>query len=188
MAETGARNAEELITAGQPVRYLGKKETEDSGSLDPETGQGASFEDQVHAVQMVELEVDTETGAVRVLKMTTAVDAGRVINPLSLIGQLEGGADQGVGWALREEYVAGQTKDWVTFKFPTVVHSFEQQVIIRETPRRKGPLGAVGVGEMTMVPTAPAVVNAIKDAIGVFICDLPATPGKVLAALRSRQD
>jgi aldehyde oxidoreductase len=66
------------------------------------------------------LEVDTESGEVKVLKMTTAVDAGPVINPNNLTGQLEGGADMGVGLALREEYVAGQTKDWRTFKFPTM--------------------------------------------------------------------
>ena len=82
------------------------------------------MESQVHAVQLVESEVDTETGEVRVLKMTTAVDSGPVINPMNLTGQLEGGADMGVGLALREEYVAGETKDWRTFKFPTIGTSF----------------------------------------------------------------
>jgi aldehyde oxidoreductase len=183
MAETGANTAGELKAGGKPVRYLGSKKNEASGPLDPKTGQGPSFESQVHAVQLVELEVDTESGEVRVLKMTTAVDAGPVINPLNLTGQLEGGADMGVGWALREQYVAGQTKDWRTFKFPTISKSFPQEVIIRETPRPKGPLGCTGVGEMCMVPTAPAVINGIKDAIGAYVCDLPATPDKVLAAI-----
>ncbi len=185
MAETGAQTAGELKAAEKPVRYLGRKKNEDSGPLDPKTGQGPSFESQVHAVQMVELEVDTETGEVKVLKMTTAVDAGPVINPNNLTGQLEGGADMGVGLALREQYIAGETKDWRTFKFPTIRDSFPQEVIIRETPRPKGPLGCTGVGEMCLVPTAPAVINAVKDAVGVFICDLPATPDKVLAALAS---
>ncbi|MFZ5584564.1 MAG: molybdopterin-dependent oxidoreductase [Thermodesulfobacteriota bacterium] len=183
MALTGARTAAELIAAGQPARYLGHKKNEDAGPLDPATGQGPSFESQVHAAQMVELEVDAATGAVKVLKMTTAVDAGPVINPLNLTGQLEGGADMGVGLALREVYVAGQTRDWRTFRFPTIADSFAQEVIIRQTPRPKGPLGCTGVGEMCLVPTAPAVINAIKDAIGVFITDLPATPDKVLAAI-----
>ncbi|MBI5522196.1 MAG: molybdopterin-dependent oxidoreductase [Desulfarculus sp.] len=187
MAETGAATAAQLKAAGRPARYLGSKKNEDAGPLDPQTGQGPSFESQVHAVQLVELEVDIQTGAVRVLKMTTAVDAGPVINPLNLTGQLEGGADMGVGLALRERYVAGQTKDWRTFKFPTIADSFAHEVIIRETPRPKGPLGCTGVGEMCLVPTAPAVINAIKNAIGVFICDLPATPDKVLAALDGRQ-
>ena len=115
--------------------------------------------------------------------MTTAVDAGTVINPQNLEGQLEGGVDQGLGYALREEYVAGQTKDWITFRFPTITTACEMEHIIRETPRIKGTLGATGVGEMTMVPTAPAVTNAISNACGARVRHLPATPDKVLAAL-----
>ncbi len=187
MQETGARTAEALSAAGKPTRYLGRKKNEDAGPLDPKTGQGPSFESQVHAVQMAELEVDTEKGAVRVLKMTTAVDAGTVINPQNLTGQLEGGLDMGVGYALREQYIAGQTRDWLTFKFPTIRNSFEMETIIRETPRPKGPMGATGVGEMCMVPTAPAVINGIKNAVGVWICDLPATPAKVLNALAAKK-
>ena len=183
MDETGAHTAAELEAAGKPVRYMGTKKMKDAGPLDPATGQGPSFESQVHAVQLVELEVDTETGDVRIVKMTNAVDAGPVINPNNLTGQMDGGTDMGVGWALREEYVAGETRDWLTFKFPRFKDTFPQEIIIRETPRPNGPLGCTGVGEMCMVPTAPAVINGIKDAIGVFICELPATPEKVLAAL-----
>ena len=183
MDQTGAKTGPELEAAGKPVRYQGSKKNEPAGALDPETGQGPSMESQVHAVQLVELEADSETGEVRILKMTTAVDAGPVINPNNLTGQLEGGADMGVGLALREIYVAGETKDWRTFKFPTLATSFPQEVIILETPRENGTLGATGVGEMCLVPTAPAVINGIHDAIGAFITDLPATPDKVLAAL-----
>jgi aldehyde oxidoreductase len=100
---------------------------------------------------------------------------------------LHGGMDQGVGYALREEYIHGQTKDWKTFKFPTMKTSFDMGVIINETPRVKGPLGATGVGEMTMVTTAPAIINAIYDACGVRIYDLPATPEKVKAALAAKK-
>jgi aldehyde oxidoreductase len=91
--------------------------------------------------------------------------------------------DQGVGFALREQYIHGQTKDWVTFKFPTMKTAFDTEVIIRETPRLRGTLGSTGIGEMTMVSTAPAVINAIKDACDVRIYDLPATPDKIKAAL-----
>jgi aldehyde oxidoreductase len=132
---------------------------------------------------MAEVEVNTETGEVKVLKITSAVDAGPVINPLNLEGQNEGGMDQGVGWALREHYIHGKSKDWITFKFPTIENSFDTDHIIRETPRVRGPLGATGIGEMTMTSTAPAVINAIKDACGVWIYDLPATPDKVKGAL-----
>ena len=188
MAETGAKTSAELEAAGKPARYQGTKKMSDAGTLDPETGQGPSFESQVHAVQLVELEVDNENGKVKIFKMTTAVDAGPVINPQNLTGQIEGGADMGVGLALREEYIAGETKDWRTFKYPTMATSFPQEVIIRETPRPNGTLGCTGVGEMCLVPTAPAVINGIKDAIGVFITDLPATPDKVLAALGSKEN
>jgi aldehyde oxidoreductase len=185
MQETGAKTSQDLEAAGRPVRYIGRKKNEDEGPLDPQTGKGPSFESQVHAVQMVELEVDTATGKVNILKMTTAVDAGPVINPQSLTGQLEGGMDMGVGYALREAYVAGKTLDWGTFQFPKIKDAFDMEVIIRETPRPKGTLGATGVGEMCMVPTAPAVVNAIHNATGVWICELPATPGKIKAALEA---
>ncbi|KAB2891456.1 MAG: molybdopterin-dependent oxidoreductase [Desulfobulbaceae bacterium] len=183
MAETGAATGAELEKAGKGRRYLGRKKNEDAGPLDPQTGQGPSFESQVHAVQLVELEVDTASGKVRVLKMTTAVDAGPVINPQNLTGQLEGGMDMGVGFARREEYVAGKTKDWVSFKFPTIRDHFRMETIIRETPRPKGPLGVTGIGEMCMVPTAPAVINAIRNAAGVWITELPATPDRIKAAL-----
>ena len=183
MAETGAKNGQELEAAGKPRRYLGRKKNIAGTPLDPETGQGPNFETQVHAVQMAEVEVDTETGQVRVVKMTTAVDAGTVINPQNLTGQLEGGMDMGVGYALREEYIAGQTSDWRNFKFPSMETSFDMEVVVLETPRETGPLGATGVGEMCMVPTAPAVLNAIDDACGARVTSLPATPDKVKAAL-----
>jgi aldehyde oxidoreductase len=92
--------------------------------------------------------------------------------------------DMGTGLALREQYIAGQTKDWVSFKFPSMRTSFDMEVIVRETPRIHGPKGAVGVGEMTLVPTAPAIMNAVEDACGARITALPATPEKVKAALQ----
>lgn len=183
MSETGATTHEELKQAGRPTRYIGTKATFEKGTADPETGQGPSFESQIHALQLAEVEVNTETGEVKVLKMTTAVDGGPVIHPQNFEGQLEGGADMGAGFALREEYIAGQTNDWVTFKFPSFQTAFDMELIIKETPRMRGTKGSVGVGEMTMVPTAPAIISAIKDAIGVWIYELPATPDKIKAAL-----
>ena len=186
MDKTGAKNGLELEAVGEARRFLGQKKNEDAGALDSKTGQGPSFESQVHCVQIAEVEVDMETGKTKVLKMTTAVDAGKVINPQNLTGQLEGGMDMGVGYALREEYIAGKTKDWLTFKFPTIKEYFEKEIVVLETPRPKGPLGATGIGEMCMLPTAPAVINAIKDATGIWVTSLPATPDKVKAALAAR--
>ncbi|AFM41609.1 aerobic-type carbon monoxide dehydrogenase, large subunit CoxL/CutL-like protein [Desulfosporosinus acidiphilus SJ4] len=188
MTDFGAATYQELIEAGQSVRYVGTKSTQEKGSLDSKTGQGPSFESQVHALQLAEVEVNLETGHVKILKMTTAVDSGPVINPQSYEGQLEGGADMGAGFALREQYIAGQTKDWITFKFPSIRTSFPMESVIRETPRVHGTgKGSTGVGEMTMVPTAPAIISAIKDAIGLWICDLPATPDKIKAALQQHE-
>ena len=188
MQATGARNSEELLAAGKPKRYVGWKKIEDAGPMDPKTGQGPSFVSDIHGVQMVELAVDMESGDVTILKITAAVDAGTVINPQNLTGQLEGGMDMGVGYALREEYVPGKTTDLVNCKFPSIRNSFEMETILTETPRLKGPLGATGVGEMCLVPTAPAVINAIKNATGVWICDLPATPHKIKAALAALKE
>ena len=183
MDEAGGKTYRALKEAGKPTRYPGEKRILEVAPLDPETGHGPSFESQVHALQMAEVEVNVETGRVTVLKMTTAVDAGPVINPQNLIGQIEGGADMGVGYALREEYVAGKSRDWVSFKFPTMKTAFPMDTIIRETPRTRGTLGATGVGEMAMTSTAPAVINAIKDACGVWIHELPATPQRIKEAL-----
>lgn len=183
MEETGAKTRKELEAAGRPVRYIGTKSTHQAGPLDPQTGQGSSYESEVHCVQMAEVEVNMETGEAKVIKMTTAVDSGPVINRLNYEGQLEGGADMGAGFALREEYIADKTKDWRTFKFPTIETAFDMEHIITETPRMYGTRGSTGVGEMTMLPTAPAVISAIHDAVGVWICDPPATPDKIKAAL-----
>jgi len=187
MNEAGTKTYAGLNKAGKPIKYEGVKKIEGNFVLDPKTGQGASFESDVHNIQMAEVEVNTDTGEVRVLKMTTAVDAGTVLHPKNLEGQLEGGMDQGVGYALREEYILGKTKDWVTFKFPTMKTAFEMEIIARETPRVNGPLGATGIGEMTMVSTAPAVTNAIYNACGVRIYNLPATPEKIKVALGKRK-
>lgn len=185
MDEVGAKTHAAFIAADRPTRYVGHKSTLSTAPLDPVTGQGPSSDSDVHAIQLAEVEVDTETGAVRVVKMTAAVDAGPVINPNNLEGQMHGGMDMGVGYALRERYVAGKTTDWRTFPFPSMKTAFDMRVITRETPRKRGTLGATGVGEMAMVSTAPAVINAIYNACGVWITDLPATPDKVKAALEA---
>ncbi len=183
MREAGTSSYAGLKKAGKPTRYQGTHKNRGAARPDPKTGLGDSFVSDVHNIQMAEVEVNTETGEVRVLKMTTAVDAGTIINPQAFEGQLEGGMDQGVGYALREEYVHGKMRDYVAFKFPTIRNSFDSEIITRETPRKNGPLGATGIGEMTMVSTAPAVINAIYNACGARVYKIPATPDKVKAAL-----
>jgi len=186
MDEAGGKTYAALKKAGKPYRYIGIKKNSE-GKFDPATGQGANNESIVHNIQMAEVEVNTGTGDVKVLKMTTVVDAGVIINPQAAEGQLEGGMDQGIGFALREEYIHGKTNDWKTFKFPTIEMMPETEIIFQETPRPTGTLGATGIGEMTMISTAPSITNAIYNACGVRINHLPATPDKVkkgLAALK----
>jgi aldehyde oxidoreductase len=178
MKEAGAKTFKDLIKAGKPTRYLGSHSLQHTG-MDKETGQGEFFISRCHGVQMAE---------VRVLKMTAVVDAGTIINPLVVIGQIEGGMDMGAGLALREKYVHGETVDWVTYKYPTIKDAFEKETILLESPRKNGPLGATGVGEFTLMPTAPSILNAIDNAIGVRIYNLPATPEKILEGLKAKKD
>lgn len=185
MDEVGAKTFKAFASAGKPTRYVGNRSTFQTAPLNPKTGQGPSTESDTHAIQLAEVAVNTETGEIKVLKMTAVVDAGPVINPNNLTGQMEGGMDMGVGYALREQYIAGETKDWRTFKFPTMKTAFDMEVICRQTHRKRGTLGSTGVGEMSMVSTAPAVINAIENACGALINNLPATPDKVLAAIKA---
>jgi aldehyde oxidoreductase len=187
MAETGAKTYAGLKSAGKPVRYEGTFANPGPGGIDPKTGQGKDFVSEVQNLQLAEVEVNLETGETRVIKMTSIVDAGRIINPQAVEGQLEGGMDQGVGYALREEYIHGKTSDWVNFKFPTIQQSFDSDVIMLETPRSNGPLGAIGIGEMSMNSTAPAIINAIYNACGARIYAIPATPQKVKKALEAKK-
>ncbi len=185
MDEAKTKTYTGLKAAGKPTRYEGHYAAEGADKFDPVTGQGPNYATECHNIQLCEVEVNTETGEARVLKITSAIDAGPVINPPVFEGQLEGGMDQGVGYSLREEYVHGKSVDYVTFKFPMIRDSFEMVNIIRETPRSIGYLKTTGIGEMTMTSTAPAVINAIYDACGARIYDLPATPAKIKKALKA---
>ena len=143
-----------------------------------------------YATQGAEVEVDTETGDVRILKLVAVTDVGKVINQQTLRGQTYGALAQGVGYALYEQV---QTRggrilnpNFTDYKIPTAVEmDFPIELEFIETDEPTGPYGVKGVGEPGLTPTAPAIANAIYDAIGVRIRDLPITPEKVLAALRS---
>ncbi len=187
MRETGTKSYAGLKSVGKPTRYEGSVTNPGPGGLDPKTGQGNDYISEVQNLQLAEVEVNIETGEAQVVKMTSIVDAGTIINPQAVEGQLEGGMDQGVGYALREQYIHGKTSDWVNFKFPTIQNSFDSEVILLETPRNNGPLGAIGVGEMSMNSTAPAIINAIYNACGARIYSLPATPEKVKEALETQK-
>nr|MBA2338638.1 molybdopterin-dependent oxidoreductase [Acidimicrobiia bacterium] len=152
-----------------------------------ENGQGEPYAVFGFGAQLTELEVDLELGTVRLLKITAAHDVGRAVNPGLVEGQIEGGIAQGIGMALMEEYVPGRTDNLHDYLIPTIGDVPEVVSILVESNDPLGPYGAKGIGEHALVPTAPSILNALRDAIGVGIRTLPATPDRVLAAIRSAQ-
>jgi len=152
--------------------------------LDPETGEGIPFGTYTFATHLAMVEVDTETGAVRVEKIAAAQDVGKAINPESVLGQIHGGVGMGLGLALMEEFRPGQTLSMSEYHIPTSLDIPQIQGFIVEDPEPTGPFGAKGMGEPSGAPTAPAIVNAISDAIGQRIERLPADPEAVRAAVR----
>jgi CO/xanthine dehydrogenase Mo-binding subunit/aerobic-type carbon monoxide dehydrogenase small subunit (CoxS/CutS family) len=159
------------------------------GYFDPPTtpldedGQGMPYATYGFAAQVAEVEVDLDLGTVKVLKMHAAHDVGRAINPTEVEGQVHGGIVQGLGMALMEEYHSGQTDNLHDYLIPTVGDAPPIVVHIIEDPEPLGPYGAKGVGEPALIPTAPAILNAIRHATGVRITHVPATPARVRKAL-----
>ena len=143
-----------------------------------------------YGVHGVEVEVDRETGQVKILNYIAAHDVGKAINPMLLEGQIYGGGLMGIGYALGETmiYEKGHLKNgnFLDYKMPTAKDVPPVQAVIVETDEQAGPFGAKGIGEPGLVPTAPAIANAIYDAVGVRIRDLPITPEKVLRALQEK--
>jgi xanthine dehydrogenase molybdenum-binding subunit len=139
----------------------------------------------------VEVEVDKETGQVKILNYIAAHDVGKALNPMLLEGQIYGGGLQGIGYALGERMIfeKGVLKNgnFLDYKMPTAKDVPPVQAVIVETDEQDGPFGAKGIGEPGLVPTAPAIANAIYDAIGVRIKDLPITPEKILKALKEKE-
>lgn len=161
-------------------------------SYDPPTvpldanGQGKPYAVYGYGAQIVELDVDMALGTVRLARITAAHDVGRAINPLLAEGQIEGGIAQGIGMALMEDYVPGRTENLHDYLIPTIGDVPPIDTILVEVPDPEGPFGAKGLGEHVLIPTAPAILNAIRDATGVLVTRLPATPSRVLEAIRGR--
>lgn len=156
---------------------------------DWDRGVGNMSATYAYGVQGVEVEVDVSTGDVRILRAVSAHDVGRVLNPQTLLGQIYGGFAQGVGYALYEEIKTERGRvlnpSFTDYKIPTATEmGFPLHVELVETDDPAGPFGAKGVGEPGLVPTAPAIANAIYDAVGVRMRDLPITPEKIVAALK----
>ena len=149
-----------------------------------ENGQGVPYAVYGYGAQVAEVEADIQTGKVRVVRIIAAHDLGRVINPQLAEGQIEGGIAQGLGMALMEEYIPGRTENLHDYLIPTIGDMPEIRSILIEKPDPEGPMGAKGLGEHVLIPTAPAILNAIRHATGARIDRLPALPHRVLAAIR----
>ncbi|MDQ7028049.1 MAG: xanthine dehydrogenase family protein molybdopterin-binding subunit [Anaerolineae bacterium] len=143
------------------------------------------------AAQIAEVAVDEETGEVRVVNLVIIQDVGKAINPLIVEGQIQGGAVQGIGWALYEQMhydESGQllSGSWMDYTVPDAVQAAPLETILIEIPSDAGPFGAKGVGEPPVIPTAAAIANAIADATGARLTDLPMTAPRVLQALTDK--
>jgi CO/xanthine dehydrogenase Mo-binding subunit len=180
----------ELVAAchqrGVPTSHLGTWYAP-TGTFDPATGKGSSFPDYTFGAHAAEVEVDLETGQTRVLKYAAAHDVGRAINPLRVEGQIQGGAYQGLGYALGEEIVLADGNATSTllanYLMPNAVDLPDVRVIILESGEGKGPFGARGIGEPAVGNAAATIASAVADATGARVTQLPITPERLLDAL-----
>jgi CO/xanthine dehydrogenase Mo-binding subunit len=174
-----------------PLRVERTYEQPDTVHWDDQTYRGDAYPVYAWACTIADVEVDTATGEVRVTDLVSAVDCGKAIHPVMAEGQIEGGALQAVGWATIEEI---KMKDGrylndrlATYLIPTALDAPRLKTILVENPYSGGPFGAKGIGELPMDGPAPAVIAAIHDATGVWLDEVPATPEKVLEAVRNAE-
>ncbi|NIS72624.1 MAG: molybdopterin-dependent oxidoreductase, partial [Proteobacteria bacterium] len=158
---------------------------------DPKTKYGNLSPAYPFACHIAEVEVDPETGQVKVVNYVAAHDVGRAINPLATEGQIQGGVVQGLGWTLMENMSIDRgmiaNPDFLDYVIPGVLDVPEIQPILVEPVDPEGPYGAKGIGEPALNPVMSAITNAICHAIGVRIKELPATPDKLLTGLRANK-
>jgi CO/xanthine dehydrogenase Mo-binding subunit len=148
-----------------------------------ENGQGSPYAQFGYAAHLVVVEVDMDYGTVKATKFVAAHDVGLAINPVLVEGQVHGGIAQGLGMALMEEYIPGRTENLHDYLIPTIGDIPPIKTIIIEEPDAHGPYGAKGLGEHVLIPTAPAILNAVYHATGARIRQVPATPARVRAAI-----
>ena len=165
-------------------KYLAPKTT----ALDPETGESTPNFAYGYVAQAVEVEVDTETGFVRIVDVISANDVGKAINPQQVEGQTEGAVVQAAGYAIMENFIQKDgyvlTPQLSTYLIPTVLDVPDKvETVILEFPDPNGPWGARGMGEMPYIPLTPAITAAIYQATGVWFDDFPLTPERVLRGL-----
>jgi xanthine dehydrogenase molybdenum-binding subunit len=165
--------AAKLMDTGGPVTCSG---------IDKQGGVGAQL-----AGHIVDVEVDPETGKVDILRYTTFIDAGRAAHPSYVEGQMQGGALQGIGWALNEEYFYTDdgtmaNSSFLDYRMPTSLDLPMIDCVIIEVPNDRHPFGIRGVGETVLIPPMAAIANAIHSATGLRMTKLPMSPRAILEA------
>ncbi len=180
------RTYDEMIAEDIPVKHEGKWMATMCTDCSLETAQGAPFSVYMYELFMPEVKVDTETGEVEVVKFTTVADVGTIMNKSVVDGQIYGGLVQGIGLALSEDFEdLDKHIDLMSCGLPYIKDAPDaMEIIYVETPRENGPYGAAGVGEAPLTAPHPAILNAIYNASGVRIREVPALPEKVLAGLK----
>jgi CO/xanthine dehydrogenase Mo-binding subunit len=162
-----------------------------TADVDPLTSQGDAYQTFGWATQLAEVEVDTETGFVQVTRLVSATDAGYAINPLGVEAQVQGGAVMGLGYGLYEQHLLNDghpaTASLAFYLVPTPMDVPEIECLIVEVPDPNGPYGAKGVSEPATIPTTPAILDAIYNAVGVRVLETPATPERIYDLLRARE-
>ena len=175
-----------------PIRVAKSYIQPESIHWDETTYRGDAYPVYAWACTIADVDVDLTTGEVRVTDLVTAVDCGKALHPVMAEGQIEGGSLQAVGWATIEEIKmkdGGYQNDRLaTYLIPTALDAPRIRTILVENPYSRGPFGAKGIGELPMDGPAPAIIAAIHDATGVWLDEVPATPEKVLDALRGKRD
>jgi CO/xanthine dehydrogenase Mo-binding subunit len=180
--------AKKAAAQGVPRSYLEMYRAPFSDPIDPETGQGNIWPDFTFGSTAVEVEIDEDTGEIRVLKAVGCHDVGRAINMAAVEGQIEGSLAMGIGAALMED-LAGknghpQALSFAEYLLPTSGDLPELQAIVLESASGKGPFGAKGIGEPALNSVVPAIANAIHNAIGVRIYDPPFTAERIVRHMR----
>ena len=175
------------------LRDIASKTAATGGPINARKSLNVQAPGPTFGTHICDVEVDRDTGYVKILRYTAVQDAGRAIHPSYVEGQIQGGVAQGVGWALNEEYIYDadgrlENPGFLDYRIPVASDLPMIEAVIVEVPNPSHPFGVRGVGEVCIVPPMAAIANAIEDAVGLRLTDLPMSPPKVLAALQNGGD
>jgi CO/xanthine dehydrogenase Mo-binding subunit len=175
-----------------PLAEIALKAGRTGGPITAEVSINAQGAGPGFATHICDVEVDKETGQVKILRYTAIQDVGRAIHPSYVEGQIQGGVTQGIGWALNEEYIYDkdgrlENPGFLDYRVPVASDLPMIDAVMIEVPNPRHPFGARGVGEVPIVPPMAAVANAIYDAIGVRLRDLPMSPPRLRAAIDAQE-